>query len=295
MHSAMIDSNLRVAVVTGASRGVGKGIAVALGATGATVYVTGRSSETGKAHPLGGSVQTTADAVTAVGGRGIAVQCDHSSDDEVRALFQRVAEERGRLDILVNNATAIPRELAKPGPFWEKSLELLNLLDVGLRSHYVASHCAAPLMIATGGGLIAFTSSYGGRIYMHGPAYGAGKAGVDKMAMDMGVDLRDHDVAVVSLWLGFVRTERNEPLFQHPDAMKGPYGRFLRNAESPDFIGRVIDALHRDDKRMERSGRVLIAAELAEELGVREADGRHPKSNRDTLGAPPEPSPVVVR
>ncbi len=291
----MHDSSGRVAVVTGASRGVGKGIAVALGAAGATVYVTGRSNEGAAPHPLGGSVQTTADAVTAVGGQGVAVSCDHSDDEQVRALFQRVADQQGRLDILVNNATAIPRELAKPGPFWEKSLDLLRILDVGLRSHYVSSHCAAPLMIGTGGGLIAFTSSYGGRVYMHGPAYGAGKAGVDKMAMDMAVDLRDHDVAVVSLWLGFVRTERNEPLFQHPEALKGPYGQFLRNAESPDFIGRVIDALHRDEKRMERTGRVLITAELAEELGVRETDGRQPKTNRDTLGAPPEPSSIIVR
>jgi len=223
------------------------------------------------------------------------VVCDHSNDDDVRRLFERVGDEQRRLDILVNNATAVPRELAKPGPFWEKSLDLLRILDVGQRSHYVASYYAAPLMIRTGDGLIVFTSSYGGRVYMHGPAYGAGKAGIDKMAMDMAVDLREHGIAVVSLWLGFVRTERNEPLFQHPDAMKGPYGKFLANAESPDFIGRVIHALHDDARRMERSGRVLIAAELAAELGIREADGRQPKSNREVLGAPPEPSPVVVR
>ena len=291
----MTERTQEVAVVTGASRGVGKGIAVALGASGATVYVTGRSSEGGKDHPLGGTVQTTASAVTEAGGKGIAVTCDHSDDGQVRELFERVAEEQQRLDILVNNATAVPRELAKPGPFWEKSLDLLRILDVGQRSHYVASYFAAPLLVRTGGGLIVFTSSYGARCYMHGPAYGAGKAGVDKMAMDMAVDLRDHDVAAMSLWLGFVRTERNEPLFQHPDAMKGPYGKFLANAESPEFIGRVIEALHRDPKRMERSGHVHIVAELAEELGIRETDGRQPKSNRDVLGAPPEPSSVVVR
>jgi NAD(P)-dependent dehydrogenase (short-subunit alcohol dehydrogenase family) len=291
----MSESPERVAVVTGASRGVGKGIAVALGAAGVTVYVTGRSSEGRKDHPLGGTVQNTANAVTAAGGKGIGVTCDHSDDEQVRELFERVDAEQQRLDILVNNATAVPRELAKPGAFWEKSLDLLRILDVGQRSHYVASHFAAPLMVRTGGGLIVFTSSYGARCYMHGPAYGAGKAGVDKMAMDMAVDLREHDVAAMSLWLGFVRTERNEPLFQHPDAMKGPYGKFLANAESPEFIGRVIETLHRDEKRMERSGRVLIAAELAEEFGIGEADGRQPKSNREVLGAPPEPSPVVVR
>jgi NAD(P)-dependent dehydrogenase (short-subunit alcohol dehydrogenase family) len=291
----MTEHNQKVAVVTGASRGVGKGVAVALGAAGATVYVTGRSSDDGRDHPLGGTVQATADAVTEAGGRGVAVVCDHSNDDDVRRLFERVGDEQRRLDILVNNATAVPRELAKPGPFWEKSLDLLRILDVGQRSHYVASYYAAPLMIRTGDGLIVFTSSYGGRVYMHGPAYGAGKAGIDKMAMDMAVDLRKHDVAVLSLWLGFVRTERNEPLFHHPDALRGPYGKFLENAESPGLIGRVIDALHTDPKRMERSGRVLIAAELAEQLGVREADGRQPKSNRETLGAPPEPRPVVIR
>lgn len=285
----------RVAVVTGASRGVGKGIAIALGAAGATVYVSGRSTEGAKRHPLGGSVQETATAVSQAGGKGIAVACDHSDDEQVRQLFERVGKEQQRLDILVNNATAIPRELATSGPFWEKSLDLLRMLDVGQRSHYVASYFAAPLLIRTGGGLVAFTSSYGARCYMHGPAYGAGKAGIDKMAMDMAVDFRDYDVAAISLWLGFVRTERNEPLFHHPEAMKGPYGKFLANAESPGLIGRVIDALHRDPRRMERSGRVLIVAEIAEELVIREADGRQPKSSRETLGAPPEPSSVVVR
>ena len=291
----MNENRQRVAVVTGASRGVGKGIAIALGATGATVYVTGRSQQGGKEHPLGGTVQATADAVSEAGGLGIGVSCDHSDDEQVHQLFECVGEEQGRLDILVNNATAVPRELAKPGPFWSKSLDLLRILDVGQRSHYVASYFAAPLLIDTGGGLVVFTSSYGGRCYMHGPAYGAGKAGVDKMAMDMAVDFRDRDVAAMSLWLGFVRTERNEPLFQHPDAMKGPYGKFLANAESPELIGRVIEALHRDEKRMERSGHVLIVAELAEEYGIAEADGRQPKSNRKVLAAPPEPSSVVVR
>jgi NAD(P)-dependent dehydrogenase (short-subunit alcohol dehydrogenase family) len=285
----------RVAVVTGASRGVGKGIAIALGATGATVYVSGRSTEGGKRHPLGGSVQETAAAVSQAGGNGIPVACDHSDDEEVRQLFERVGKEQERLDILVNNATAIPRELAVPGPFWQKSLDLLRILDVGQRSHYVATYFAAPLLMSTGGALVVFTSSYGARCYMHGPAYGAGKAGTDKMAMDMAVDFRDYDVAAISLWLGFVRTERNEPLFHQPEAMKGPYGKFLTNAESPALIGRVIEALHRDPRRMERSGRILILAEVAGELGIREADGRQPASNRETLGAPPEPSSIVIR
>ncbi len=291
----MSNANERVAVVTGASRGVGKGVAQALGATGATVYVTGRTADSANPHPLGGSVAETAEAVTAAGGRGIGVACDHRDDEAVEALFDRVEREQGRLDVLVNNATTIPRDLTKRGPFWEKSVGLADMLDVGLRSHYVATRLAAPLLVQTGGGLVVFTSSYGGRCYMHGPAYGAGKAGVDKMAMDMAVDFRRHDVASVSLWLGFVRTERNEPLFSHPDAAKGPYGAFLSNAETPEFVGRVVDALHRHPERMQHSGQVHIVAELAQAFGVHERDGRQPESSRDTLGAPPSPSDVVVR
>ncbi|MEM7436852.1 MAG: SDR family NAD(P)-dependent oxidoreductase, partial [Myxococcota bacterium] len=279
----------------GASRGVGKGVAVELGAAGATVYVTGRSTALGKPHPLGGSIEETATLVTDAGGHGVPIACDHQHDDQVARLFDEIGQAEGRIDVLVNNVTAIPRDLAKPGPFWEKSVDLARMLDVGLRAHYVASHCAAPLLLESRRGLVAFTSSYGARCYMHGPAYGAGKAGVDKMAMDMAVDFRQHDVAVVSLWLGFVRTERNEPLFDHPQAAEGPYGEFLANAESPRFIGRVIRALHQSPQRMDYSGRVLIAAEVARELGVSEADGRQPESSRETLAEPPSPSPVIIR
>jgi NAD(P)-dependent dehydrogenase (short-subunit alcohol dehydrogenase family) len=179
----------RVVVVTGASRGAGKGIAIALGQTGATVYVTGRSREEGDA-PLPGTVFATAAAVTAAGGQGIGVICDHADDEQVAALFERVKLEQGRLDILVNNATALPDSITQAGPFWEKPLDQLQLLDVGLRSHFVAAWYAAPLLLAGGRGLIVNTSSFGGRIYMHGPAYGAGKAAVDKMSHDMAHDFR---------------------------------------------------------------------------------------------------------
>ena len=168
----------RVAVVTGASRGAGRGIALALGATGATVYVTGRTQREGDA-PLPGTVQATADAVTAAGGCGIAVYCDHADDTQTKALFERVKQEQARLDILVNNATVLHDALTDVGPFWEKPLELANILDVGLRSHCSASWFAAPLLLANGEGLVVNTSSFGGRIYMHGPAYGAGKAGLE--------------------------------------------------------------------------------------------------------------------
>ena len=158
-----------VAVVTGASRGAGRGIAAALAARGWTVYVTGRSiAET----PPG----------------GVAVPMDHADDAAVAGLFDQIRREAGRLDLLVNNAAVVSDQLVNPKPFWEKPLDLADVLDVGLRSSYVASWYAAPLLLEAERGLIAFTSSPGSVAYMHGPAYGAQKAGVDKMAADMAVD-----------------------------------------------------------------------------------------------------------
>src|SRR5258707_7062253 len=164
-----------VAVVTGASRGAGKGIAIALGAEGATVYVTGRSLKEGDA-PLPGTIGNTAELVTQAGGKGVAVACDHSKDRQVGALFERVKQENnGRLDILVNNATFLHDKLIEKGGFWKKPLGLVNILDVGLRSAYVASWHAAKMMVKQKRGLIAFTSSFGASCYMHGPGYGAQK------------------------------------------------------------------------------------------------------------------------
>ncbi len=280
----------RVVVVTGASRGAGKGIACALGATGATVYVTGRTQRDGDAA-LPGGIETTAEAVTAAGGLGIPVGCDHGQDTQVAALFERVAAERGRVDILVNNATALPASITQTGPFWEKPLDQTCLFDVGLRSHYVASWYAAPLLLAAGAGLVVNTSSFGGRVYMHGPAYGAGKAAVDKMAHDMAHDFRPHGVAVVALWMGLLLTERTRAVF---DAQPELYSELRETAETPEFTGRVIDALARDPALMEKSGQVLVGAELAEHYGVTEADGRRPASHRSFFGEPTTYGEAVV-
>ncbi|WP_116365198.1 SDR family NAD(P)-dependent oxidoreductase [Parahaliea mediterranea] len=280
----------RVVVVTGASRGAGKGIAEALGATGATVYVTGRTVEEGAA-PLPGTVAATADAVTAAGGQGIAVACDHSDDAQVKALFERVASEQGRLDILVNNATYVHDALVQTGPFWEKPLSLTEIWDVGMRSHYVSTYYAAPLLLKSPAGLVVNTSSFGGRIYMHGPAYGAGKAAADKMAHDMAVDFKPHNVAVVSIWMGLLLTERTRRVF---DAEPDKYADLAGTAEHPQFTGRVIDALARDPQRMAKSGRVLIGAELGEEYGVTDIDGKQPPSHRAFFGPPTEFGDAVV-
>ena len=276
MHSA----NNPVAVVTGASRGAGRGIAVALAQAGATVYVTGRTTQEGDA-PLPGTVYATATAINEAGGNAIPVICDHADDASVEVLFAQVEREQGGLDILVNNATTLPDGLTDKGPFWEKPLALTGLWDVGMRSHYVASWYAAPLLLARGGGLVVNTSSFGGRIYMHGPAYGAGKAAVDKMAHDMAVDFRPHNVAVISLWMGLLLTERTRAVF---DADPDMYADLAATAEHPEFSGRVINALFHDPLRMEKSGRVWIGAELGERYGVTDINGQQPPSHRMFFG-----------
>ncbi|HLB97734.1 MAG TPA: SDR family NAD(P)-dependent oxidoreductase [Acetobacteraceae bacterium] len=234
----------------------------------------------------------TARAVTALGGRGVAVPCDHRDDGAVQELFARVADESRRLDILVNNAASIHDDLIEPGGFWEKPLELAEILDVGLRSAYVASYYAAPLMVAGRSGLIAFTSSFGASCYMHGPAYGAQKAGLDKFAADMAVDLRPHNVAAISLWLGPQLTERTAVAARNrPDQ----YQDFMRHGETPQFNGRIIHALARDPQLPSLSGQTLISAEVAARYGITEEGGRVPPSYREQLGAPRMPHPAQVR
>jgi NAD(P)-dependent dehydrogenase (short-subunit alcohol dehydrogenase family) len=276
-----------VAVVTGASRGAGKGIAIALGETGATVYVTGRSTRTADSRH-GGTIAETAALVDAAGGTGVPVRVDHSDDREVAGLFARIGDEHGRLDILVNNAAKVVGTVS-PGGFWEKPLETADLITVGLRSHYVASFHAAPLLIANGRGLIVNTGHYGAVAYHHGPAYGAQKAGADKMAADMAKELRPHGVAAVSIWMGGLDTERARAYI----ASLPPGDRPAGERESPRFTGRVIAALYGAEDLMDLSGRALIGAELGVRLGVTDVDGGTPRSLRDELGGPPEPHPSL--
>ena len=271
-----------IAVVTGASRGAGRGIAHALGAAGWRVYLTGRTD----------GLTAAAREVTAAGGEGIAVRTDHADDASVAELFARVSDDNDHLDLLVNNAAAISDALTNPAPFWEKPLELADVLDVGLRSAYVASWSAAPLLLRADRGLIAFTSSPGSVCYMHGPAYGAQKAGVDKMVADMAVDFAGTGVSTVSIWMGILLTERLRRSFgDNAAALAG----FAEHAETPEFTGRLIDALFRDPELATLSGHTVIAAELAERYGLTDEAGRRPPSHRDALGAPREPSTVIVR
>jgi NAD(P)-dependent dehydrogenase (short-subunit alcohol dehydrogenase family) len=274
-----------VAVVTGASRGAGKGIAIALGASGATVYVTGRSQQPTDS-PHGGTVAETAALIDEAGGRGIAMPVDHADDDAVAELFARVRRDHGgRLDILVNNAAKVPDPM--PGGFWERPLDTADLLIVGLRSHYVASFHAAPLLIANGRGLIVNTGHYGAVTYHQGAAYGAQKAGADKMAADMAKELRPFGVAAISIWMGGLDTERARAYINGLP----PEARPTTKRESPQFTGHVISALYAADDLMEYSGRALIGAELGAQLGVTDIDGSAPESLRSTLSGPPELHP----
>lgn len=275
----------RVAVVTGASRGVGKGIALALGEAGATVYVTGRTVAPG-AHPLPGTIGDTAAEVDRRGGRGIAVRVDHGRDDEVAALFEQVQREQNRLDLLVNNAFALPETLTEPEPFWEKPLSDWQMVDVGLRSSFVAAWHAAKRMAPQGSGLIVATSGYVGVSYTYGVVFGLCKAAVDRMARDMAIELAPHGVASLSLWLGLTFTERATRNLEARPEMKQQTVTSPAVGSSPEFPGRVIAALLVDPGLLERTGGSWIAAELARDYGVTDVDGRVPPSLRAERGEP---------
>ena len=260
----------KVAIVTGASRGIGKGCALELGAAGATVYVTGRTAKEGGAA-LPGSVASTAEEVDREGGHGIAVRCDHRDDEQVAALFERVASEQGRLDILVNNAFIIVREMTLGLPFWQTPISNWDdMIDVGLRSAYVASWHAAKLMVPHDAGLIANISSSGARQYAWHVVYGVGKCALDRVTADTAVELGPRGVSVVSLWPGLVLTERMTAGAQASTALD------FSGAESSRFTGRAIAALAQDPDVQRFNGAALSSRQLAEEYGHFDVDGSLP-------------------
>jgi len=263
----------KVAVVTGASRGIGKGCALELGAAGATVYVTGRSTREDD-HPLPGTVGATAQEIDALGGTGIAVALDHRDDEAVEALFARVLDEHGRVDVLVNNAFIVTDELTSGRPFWEVPISNWDdMIDVGTRSAYVASVFAARAMVAAGSGLIANISSSGAEEYAWQVAYGVGKCALDRVTADTAIELAPHGVTVVSLWPGFVRTERIDmgaAAGLLPDTLD------LSTSESPRFTGRAVVALATDPDVARFTGRAVAARDLADHYGFTDVDGRLP-------------------
>src|SRR5262245_28329563 len=275
----------RVALVTGASRGVGKGCALALANEGATVYVTGRTVTPGS-YSLPGTVGETAAEVDRRGGKGIAVQVDHGKDDEVAALFDQIQREQGRLDLLVNNAFSLPEDLTEPKPFWEKPLSNWEMVDVGVRSNFVAARHAAKIMVGQASGLIVATSGYVGATYTYGVVFGLCKAAVDRMARDMAIELEPHRVASVSLWQGLTFTERAVRNLKQTPEMTTQTVTNPAVGCSPEFPGRVIAALATDLDVMKKSGGTFITAELAEAYGITDVDGKVIPSLRAERGAP---------
>lgn len=278
-----------VAVVTGASRGAGRGIAAELGAAGATVYVTGRStrdaSATGysdllalsKLPELPGSIDATAEEVSRLGGHGIPVRCDHTDEHDVADLFRRVRQEQGRLDLLVNNAWGGHESFDGifQAPFWERPMvHWESMFDHGVRNHLLASRLAAPIFLAQGSGLIITTTFWDRDRYMQGNLfYDLAKASMTRLAFGMAQELRPHGVASVALSPGWMRTEfvlagheTDEAHWQERPA--------LARTESPRYLGRAVVALAGDPKVMERSGQVLRVGDLAQAYGFTDIDGR---------------------
>jgi len=279
-----------VALVTGASRGAGKGIALGLADHGMTVYVTGRSKSPTDS-PLGGTVAETAELITKAGGKGIPVICDHEKPEEIRQLMERIHREQGWLDVLHNNVTHIHDELITPLPFYRRSVDLVKILDVGLKSAYYACYYAAPIFLRQKKGLISFSSSFGSACYMHGPAYGAQKAGVDKFAADMAVDFENEGVCCVSIWMGPLRTERFAKAVQERPEQ---YAQFAEVVETPQFTGDILWAIANDANNLRLSGKTLIGAEIASEYEITDRNGKQPPSYRSALGEPRIPHPARV-
>ncbi|XP_072479684.1 dehydrogenase/reductase SDR family member 1 [Notamacropus eugenii] len=260
----------QVCVVTGASRGIGRGIALQLCQAGATVYITGRKQDT---------LQAAAAEAQSRGGRCVPVVCDSSQEDEVRSLFERVDREQdGRLDILVNNAYAGVQSILShmKKPFWECPASLWDdINNVGLRGHYLCSVYGARLMVPAGRGLIVVISSLGGLQYLFSVPYGVGKAACDRMAADCAQELRRHGVAYVSLWPGLVKTELvTEHLNKEEDHIVPQMKEHFLIAETTELSGKCVVALATDPDILQLSGRVLPSCDLARKYGFKDVDGR---------------------
>ena len=271
-----------VALVTGASRGAGRGIALELGAAGATVYVTGRSVAAGPTTDnVPGTVDDTARDVTARGGRGIAVRCDHTVDADVDALFARIRAEHGRLDLLVNNVWGgYEHSDCRPlpmVPFWEQSLhQWEGMFTAGVRAHLTASRLAVPLMLPQGRGLIVSTTANLAALpYLPNLFYDLSKSAITRLVWAMAHELRDKGIAAVAVAPGFMRTERVTEAFRRAGAaaaLDGPGGP----KETTAYIGRAIVALASDPRVSEKSGQLVEVGALAQEYGFTDADGTQP-------------------
>lgn len=271
-HYSPPDLRGRVAVVTGASRGAGRGIACVLGQSGATVFVTGRSTRQGTTtEGMPGTIEDTAEAVTRLGGVGIPVRCDHTDAEQVRALFERVASEAKGLNLLVNNAWGGYEGYDYShftDPFWEQPPRRWDgMFTSGLRCHMLAARSGIPIMLPRQTGLIVNTIAWLEGKYLGNLYYDVAKAATVRFTLGLAQEARPHGIAVVALAPGFMRTERVM-------AAHAAHPFDLTSTESPEYIGRAVAALLADAKVMEKSGGALMVGELAGEYGFTDIDGR---------------------
>lgn len=285
----------KVCIVTGATRGIGKGIALQLGEKGAKVYITGRTLDPPKGSKVGGSLRDTAEEINAKGGQCIPIQCDHSKDDDIQRLFDQVKRENdGQLDILVNNAYSAVNAIfsSLDIKFWDQPVSMWDTVNnVGLRNHYICSVYAARMMVPRKRGLIVNISSGGGLRYLFNAAYGIGKEACDRMAADCGHELYSSNVAFVSLWPGAVGTEevltklgdfnKNStpvPKGAAPPGVRDSKAMFqmFQNGETPEFAGMCIAALAGDPSIMKKSGKILLTYDLGQEYALQDKAGHSP-------------------
>ena len=263
-----------IALVTGASRGAGKGVAIGLAEAGATIVVTART-RTSEAGEWPGSLDETLEQIARAGGQGIGIECDHSDDKAVEGVFDRVARDYRGLDVLVNNVFGAPSLMPVNLPFWETPVAVWDLLHtVGLRSHFVASQFAIPLMLGRKNGLVVNTSSPAGGSYTFNVPFGVQKSGVDRLALDMAHELKPYGIAAVSIWPGFLKSEK---LAAQPDRVPPHLAKMIaENGETALFAGRAIAALAKDPHVMRKTGKILRVSELAVEYGFTDVDGNIP-------------------
>lgn len=289
----------RVAVVTGSSRGIGRGIALELGSAGYKVYTLGRSSRTKSisiqdqrsvAENLELTVESAADEINKRGGEGFPIPCDLSKDGEIEQVLEQIYKKEKRLDVLVCSAYTTPNNISLRGDFWKQGLEMWDAVNgLGLRQVYAACHSAAPKMIETAKllnesndnnqsspPLICLVSSFGGKSYTFNVAYGVGKAAIDRLSLDMSYQLKKHGVATTTLYPGLVQTEANLQMVKDGTWDEASGNLDLSAGETPYFSGKAVVKLASlpKDKMMERSGNIEVVAELAKELDFYDIDGK---------------------
>ena len=261
----MSDLKGQIAVVTGSSRGIGKGIALALAEQGCTVYATGRTIGDGDR-----TIDTTARQVTEAGGEGHAIRCDHGDDDDIARLFEQIGQEAGRIDILVNNVYKIPSPPAWGGGYWDHPISIWDdQVGIGLRAHYVASWHAARLMFESDNARMLNVSSPGGQSYHFSSSYGAGKAGLDRLTADMAVELEPKGIPACVLYPGSVSTEFIQDAAEEQ-------GMDLSQSQTPLLVGRAATSLLMSDDMMPRTGSIQWVEDLITEFDLFDENGSRP-------------------